>query len=520
MIEADVHAQLRLFLRSSAEITWPHHLTLARLVARALRLHRGCFLQISGSAVFQRRYQLSYLLPLLLFPEPVILVAPEEVHPQLLHHDIPRLLTFLDGTKPVQTGDRWPQDSFKGLFLVSQDHWLQDYINQRQGFPAGIVTLVDGLEHLEPESRQQLTQTIDTQAWESLKLAYPMALDLIRDFRARLAHRLFQRPINPDQRYLLTDDERSLLQHLGGQLQSTRHPLPSPWDSFFHLLDHDESVTWGQVDPQQGHISLHAAPIPLAPTLEPLWQRQPTVFIGGTIEATAQAPLFHQRLGLPTMTTVKFAPDRHTEAIQFYLAEHLPLPNTPEFQPALQRALSELLSHVSHLEGPAVILVEDMPLRDQLGTVLAAEFGSRVQIERLAIAPASHIQASSPTILTPTILICRTSFWIRHARQIPCPALLALATLPIPSPEDPLVAAQIEFHKQQKQDWFRQYLLPECLNRLERAIAPVRQGGTLVALFDSRVTRRSYGKDILTIFSPYERISEQYLKEHLHLSFC
>lgn len=517
MIEADVHAQLRLFLRSSAEITWPHHLTLARLVARALRLHRGCFLQISGSAVFQRRYPLSYLLPLLLFPEPVILVAPAEVHPQLLHHEIPRLLTFLSATKPVQTGDRWPGDSFRGLLLVSQRSWLQDYLQDRQGFPPGIVTLVDGLEYLESQSRQAFTQTIDTEAWECLKLAYPMALELIRDSRARLAHYLFQRPLNPDQRYLLTPEERSQLQDLATQLQHPTYPLPQPWKTFFEHLDNDESVIWSHVDPQKGYIDLFAAPIALSTRLASLWQRQPTVLVGGTIETAPEAPLFHHRLGLPATTAVKFAPDRHTEAIQFYLADHLPLPNTPEFQPALQQALSDLLSQVFRLGGPAVILVEDMPLRDQLGTVLAAEFGSRVQIERLSSdLTLNPSQPPSP----PAILICRTDFWIRYARQIPCPALLGLATLPIPSPEDPLVAAQIQFHKQQKQDWFRQYLLPECLNRLERAISPVRQGGTLVALFDSRVSRRSYGKDILTVFSPYERMSEQYLKDYLHLSLC
>ena len=41
MIEVEVHQQLRAFLREREDVAWPHHLTMARLVARALRLGRN-----------------------------------------------------------------------------------------------------------------------------------------------------------------------------------------------------------------------------------------------------------------------------------------------------------------------------------------------------------------------------------------------------------------------------------------------------------------------------------------------
>jgi ATP-dependent DNA helicase DinG len=89
---------------------------------------------------------------------------------------------------------------------------------------------------------------------------------------------------------------------------------------------------------------------------------------------------------------------------------------------------------------------------------------------------------------------------------------LAIATLPIPSMENPLVAGQVAYYKQQRQDWFRLYLLPTAIHELHRAIATTREHQGLVALFDSRVIHRSYGKQILESLSPLARMN--YLEDH------
>jgi ATP-dependent DNA helicase DinG len=42
--------------------------------------------------------------------------------------------------------------------------------------------------------------------------------------------------------------------------------------------------------------------------------------------------------------------------------------------------------------------------------------------------------------------------------------------------------------------------------RLSRAILPVRESRGLVALLDSRVLHRNYGKQVLAALSPYDRV--------------
>ena len=88
-----------------------------------------------------------------------------------------------------------------------------------------------------------------------------------------------------------------------------------------------------------------------------------------------------------------------------------------------------------------------------------------------------------------------------------------MATLPIPSLEDPRVAGRVAYYKQHRQDWFRLYLLPTALRTLQTAIAPIRRHQGIVALFDNRVLHRSYGQQVLTAMSPYSRIN--YLDDSL-----
>ena len=82
-----------------------------------------------------------------------------------------------------------------------------------------------------------------------------------------------------------------------------------------------------------------------------------------------------------------------------------------------------------------------------------------------------------------------------------------IATLPIPSLEDPLVAAKVGFYKQQRQDWFRLYLLPTGLRILHRAIDPIRSSQGIVAIFDNRIDRRIYGQQVLASLQPMVRIN-------------
>jgi ATP-dependent DNA helicase DinG len=504
VIEVEVHRQLRAFLREQGEPYWLHHLTMARLVARALRVGRSALIQTGASSGYHGHYRLSYLMPALIWAEPTILVVPEALQQRLLMVEIPRLRQWISTHKPIRTGDRWPDKDFQGLLLTSPQSWLSDRLERQGRFSSGIPTILDGVDDLEAWARDLLTAQIQPSDWEQLMLACPDKTEVIRNARVQLTRSIFQHPANPYECYLVEPSEQEILKNLHQTLSVThdiaeenlsvpRH-LPHNWQRFWRVLQHSDQLVWVEIARQQGQFSLHCGPVDMATVLSPVWSQQPVVLIGSALELEPEAPIFRQRLGLDDPTCLKFSPDRQGEVIQLYLPDGLPLPNTPQFQGALLQEIRALLSVSTASQGLTVLLVGDTPLKAQVGSILAAEFGSRVQVEKTCLDENG-------------ILVAGWEFWRQHQSVLPIPHLLAIATLPFPPLEEPRVAGRVAYYKRLRQDWFRLYLLPEALSELQRAIAPLRESQGIVALLDNRVNHRSYGQQVLTALSPLARIN-------------
>ncbi len=515
MIEVEVHSSLRAFLREQGQPSWPHHLTMARLVARALRLGRPALIQ-TGSTDIQ--YRLSYLLPALIWSGPVILVAPVSIQQWLLRVEIPRLQQWIGSDKAIYRGDSFPDEQFCGLLITSPESWLTDRLFGKAWFPSGIPTLIDGADDLEEWTCDQLQACIGPGDWDELMLACPQQADWIRDVRVRLTKAVFQHPPNSYECCLLEAKEQDILQQLFealgareqrnlsrklntndvvlGKPEGVDHYryLPKAWKHFWQCWQSSSELVWAAIARSQGYFSLYCRPVEVATVLKPIWSMQPVVLIGSALDLDKSASCYRQQMGLGDLTCLKFSPSRHNEQIQLYLPDGLPMPNNSRFQYALIQQVRYLLSLSTNTQGLVVILVGDIHLKVQVGTVLAAELGSRVQVEK------SNLDDNG-------ILVTGWEFWRCHQAEFPAPQLLIIATLPIPSLENPLVAGRVAFYKQKRLDWFRLYLLPVALRELQRAITPVRESQGIVALLDNRVNHRSYGSQVLCVLSPFARIN-------------
>ncbi|MCL1471269.1 ATP-dependent DNA helicase [Argonema antarcticum] len=504
MIEVEVHNSLRAFLRSLGAAYWPHHLTMARLVARALRLGRSALIQVGFPAGINQRYRLSYLAPALIWPGPVILVATEAVQQRLLKVEIPQLLGWIRNPKAIRTGNGLPDGDFQGLLLTTPEAWLADRLTTQQLFGTGIPTIVDGVDDLEAWTRNQLTAGIKPQDWDELMLAKPSQARAIRNARVQLTLAVFHHPPNPYECCLIEPQEQDILRRLyrelanqdeaEGNISPADLDLPNVWKIFWQQFQSDGQLVWAEIARRQGQFSLYCGPVDVASNLSSIWEQQSVVLIGGALELEAEATMYRQRLGLGDLTCLKFSTDRQNELIHLYLPDGLPMPNTPQFQAALLLEIRRLLIVSTAVRGLTVLLVSDTPLKAQVAALLAAEFGSRVQVEKTCLDDNG-------------ILVTGWEFWLAHQDVLPAPLLLAIATLPIPSLENPLVAGRVAYYKQQRQDWFRLYLLPEALTSLQRAIAPVRETQGALALLDSRVIHRSYGQQVLAALGPFAKIN-------------
>jgi ATP-dependent DNA helicase DinG len=502
VIEAEVHTYLRSFLRNQPHLNWPHHLTMARLVARALRLKRPALMQ-TGTA---SGYCFSYLTPALLFACPVIVVVPKSKQKQLLDSAIPQLKEWLDTNTPVKVCDHLetfsPQtlQDHSGIILVSPQDWLADRLFQKGCLPSDLPTIFDEADDLENWAREQLTLRFATRDWNELLNDYPQQAEVIRDVRVELTKMLFNRPQNPYECLLLNQPEQDILKKLFlvlSEVAPHHH-----FCQFFQQAQAPNQLLWADIHREKGQFTLACCPVSVAETLKGIWEQQPTVFIGGFLDWEKEAPVYRQKLGLGEMTCLKFSRDHHHEEINLYIPDGLPMPNTRKFQPALMEQLRHLLSEGNVSHNFMVILVNDVPLKRQIASTLAGEFGSRVRLE-------------STEVRDNGILVCSWEFWREHQNQLATPQLLIMTTIPLPSLENPLVGGQVAYYKQKRQDWFRLYLLPTALKELQRAVVPLRNTEGMVALLDSRVNHRSYGKTVLSALEPYARVGNWNLVRQL-----
>jgi ATP-dependent DNA helicase DinG len=493
VIEAEVHTYLRSFLRNQPDLNWPHHLTMARLVARALRLRRSALMQ-TGTA---SGYCFSYLTPALLFARPVIVVVPKTKQKQLLDRAIPQLKEWLDTNTPVLVYDELSNlspdtlQNHAGVVLISPQDWFADRLWERGILPEGIPTIFDEADDLEDWARDALTLRISTQHWNELLNQYPQHADVIRDVRVELTKLLFSRPQNPYECLLLNEPETEILHKLFVVLKET---APNhPFCQFFQQAQQENQLLWADMYRERGEFTIACCPVSVSEQLTPLWEQQPTVFIGSFLDWEKEAPVYRQKLGLPEMTCLRFSRDRASDTLNLYIPDGFPMPNTREFQPVLLEKLRHLITESDSYNNLVVILVSDVPLKRQVATALAGEFGSRVRLEN------TQLRENG-------ILVCSWEFWRNHQPQLATPQLLIMTTIPLPSLENPIVSGQTAYYKQKRQDWFRLYLLPTALKELQRAVVPLREHQGMIALLDSRVNHRSYGKTVLSALEPYARV--------------
>ena len=490
MIEADVHSSLRDFLRQYGNRNFPHHLTMARLIARALRLGRPALMQ-TGSSV--NRYCLSYVTPILLGDWSVIIVAPSTTLEHLWTEEIPQLQTWLGSNKKVRIGDRWEDDD--QLLLTTPQNWLSDCLVNQGKFPTTIPIIIDRADELEEWTRRILTVSITGHDWDGLIQTIPAHQELIRNARIKLTKSIFARPENPYRNYVLLDSELEIICHLCQALDK-RQLLVGKFEQFWQQIADKSNITWISRDRNLGSLTINLAPARVDSKLQKIWQhQQPVVIIGSFLDTEANATTYKQQVGLrQDILSLKFAPNRQNNHIQLYIPDRFPLPNSPDFRSAFIEQSLLLVGLSNSDQGLIVVIADDVPLQGQVGSSLAGEFGSRVKVENSQISDTS-------------ILICGWSFWKLHQEFCPIPQLVIIATLPIPSLENPLVANLVAHYKDQRRDWFRLYLLPSALKTLEQTTVPLRESQSIVALLDNRVNFRSYGQTILAALEPCARIN-------------
>lgn len=477
MQEAQAHHKLKQLLSSRAGSGWPHGLTLTRLVARSLR---RCDHSLFPIREGQRSdWMLSLLLPAVLSEAPVALVASEPLQRRLLQQELP-LLRSAGLVRPLWQGTTPPGSPC--LWMLSPGELVQVWQSHQLGEHQLLCAEAEQLEELLGDGQ---AIRIEPEHWDQLSASQPHLRESLVQLHERLSRQLLNRPLARQPKLAISREQEAPLRLL---LQG-RTDLPGPWQRWLDCGD-QSWTSWAIPDAEQLRWSLVRQPLQPLQSLHGVLQQRGAVLAG----CWAPEGVRLDALGLNNPVVISLGDTQREEALPLFAPRQQPFPNSSEYAGHL---LDQCRRLVLGQGGLSIVVIDDNPLRQWLTSALAAEFGRRVDHEQTA--PEGN-----------GVIVCRWQWWLQHHEQLPVPCQLVVGSLPIASLEDPLTAARVEALRRAGRDWFREWLLPDACDRLQRSVAPLRgqQPQPRLAILDGRLRSRSWGQQLLSALEPWERLEQ------------
>ncbi|MEM8548557.1 MAG: ATP-dependent DNA helicase, partial [Pseudomonadota bacterium] len=266
----------------------------------------------------------------------------------------------------------------------------------------------------------------------------------------------------------------------------------------------EEGMRW--VDVTRRGLRWHMTPLDIAPRMraaidatEAAW-----VLTSATLAVGEDFGHILDRLGLQDARAVQFAtPFALDERARLFLPQHLPLPQSGDYTPALLEVTTPLLQqtrggafflHTSHRalqasaewfeQRPAIL--GDRPLLVQ---------GTQPR-DRLL----SEFRHAGDAVLLGT-----GTFWEGVDVRGEALTLVVIDKLPFAVPDDPLLVARTAHLERQGMNAFRYHQLPEAVLALKQGAGRLLRDPDdygVIVIGDRRVVERSYGKTFLAALGP------------------
>ena len=320
-------------------------------------------------------------------------------------------------------------------------------------------------------------------AWENLHARFSLAENAVRNLRSFLDSA--RMPAAPDQQALVVEATS-----LADDLSELASNLQSVIDD-----DSEDVIRWVNVNPQQGSISLHSAPLDVGPLLAKrlFEQKDCVVLTSATLSTSGSFEYLRRRVGVDDEADELLvgSPFDYQRAAQALIPEDMPSPNANGYVAATADVLAQL---GLRLQG------RTMALFTSHSSLRAVAQRLRPMLEPHGIPVlAQGVDGSAPYLMTAyaedpaCVLLGTASFW--EGVDMPSGLLKALviARLPFQVPSDPIVQSRSGLYD----DPFNQYQIPNAVLRFRQGIGRLIRNkedrGTIVVL-DSRISTHGYGQ--------------------------
>jgi ATP-dependent DNA helicase DinG len=253
-------------------------------------------------------------------------------------------------------------------------------------------------------------------------------------------------------------------------------------------------------------VSFGASPIAVADILrDQLFHRaQGVVLTSATLTTTGNFDYVRARLGIDFAPEERILPSPFDFGMQaaLYVPERMPDPREASYLDAAEAEITKLIEITG---GGAFVLCTSLRMMRALADRLMVRTDLPVLVQNSAPHPVllerfrKHGNA---------VLVATNSFW--QGVDVPGDALrlVVIDKLPFDVPSDPLVAARCEQLEAAGEQPFMKYLVPSAALTLKqgfgRLIRSAKDRG-IVAILDTRITKKGYGRVFLNSLPPASR---------------
>jgi DNA polymerase-3 subunit epsilon/ATP-dependent DNA helicase DinG len=315
--------------------------------------------------------------------------------------------------------------------------------------------------------------------------------EVISDSLFRLSRELSKLDVTKTARFV---DLLSSIETASRYLADTRQKLNE-----FIAAPNNNTVYWISVNQGMENPVLHTAPLHIGPMMEEvLWNKKKSVILtSATLKVQDSFDFLCERLFAEQVETAEVgSPFNYRESTLIYLPDDIPDPgNRIGYQKSVERGIIQL---AAELEGRVMALFTSYSQLRQTAQAITP----RLALGNISVFDQSD-GSSHESLLQGfkssdrAVLLGTKSFW--QGVDIPGDPLSALiiVRLPFAVPSDPIFSARSETYT----DSFQKYALQDAILKFRQGFGRLIRNRTdrgVVTVFDSRITKRSYGSHFLS----------------------
>ena len=480
MLEIESHRYLKQFVRDN-QLDWKHVFAFGRLLSRSLRKKDNYLI---NSEIFKtNKWIPALLISLFLHPKDTVCIMTEKNL-----NDI--LLSYLNDIKKLgfdftKINNELIFKTHKIIFISYHEFIHRKYNRynlQKQSF------IFIEAENLKNNLKEASKLSLLKKDWFNvMPLDFESKDELIRTYDI-FKKKFFLKFISNQKKICLDENDIKTLKyiftkysHLSKQFLNIKLALLEDW------------ACWVVLDNEKFEWALNIEPVNPIAYIKPLSTANHFIFLS-SLREDYFLQKYLKTADLKINLKVSFKSDFTEQEILIYIPTRQLLPNNPLFTESTFDKCNKIFLLG---KGNTIILSNEINLKNVIATKLASIYGRKVLLEKI------------PNTNNNKLIICSSfDWWIHNLHLIKIPDQIIIPLLPIPDMSEPVNQITASFNKKLSQDWFRDFMIPDTFEKLDKSVAPLRINSGKLFFLDGRVNYRKWGRDLIEMIHPSKYIHQ------------